>query len=311
MTFKWIFKAIVQKSISILPNSDKINFLFQKYITKGVTLNEPYFDDRIIHARNHIDSYRRLTNNPFPEKTLELGSGWYPVVPLYMYLSGCKEINSIDITKLINRERILLTIKMFLRYIQTNRLNAKADVFLPDRIESLTGILSGNISTEKELVEHLKFNYIIGDSRKTIFTDNYFDLIHSNNTFEHIDPLILKDILKEFFRIQKEASVLSHFIDLSDHFAHYDKDITIYNFLKFSDFKWKIIDNSIQPQNRMRLTDYKALYDSLGIKYEIIELREGDVNTLKSNKINKKFKDYSLNELAVSHCQFISTKKTY
>jgi ubiquinone/menaquinone biosynthesis C-methylase UbiE len=200
---------------------------------------------------------------------------------------------------------------MFIQYIHEGRLKDSNDIFLSERVSSLQEVLSKNKISEKEILEHLRFNYQIADARKTIYKDNYFDLIHSNNTLEHIEPLILKDILNEFKRIQKEESVLSHFIDLSDHFAHYDNSITIYNFLRFSDNQWKIIDNSLQPQNRMRLTDYKALYDSLGIKFEITELREGDVKVLQSVSINKKYKDYSMNELAVSHCQFISKKQNY
>ncbi len=58
------------------------------------------------------------------------------------------------------------------------------------------------------------------------------DFICSNNTFEHIPADILSAILREFKRVIKPGGLMSHFIDMSDHFAHFDSRITIYNFLE-------------------------------------------------------------------------------
>ena len=44
MIAKWQMKAIAQKAISFLPKKEKINYWFQKNITKGVTLTDEYFE---------------------------------------------------------------------------------------------------------------------------------------------------------------------------------------------------------------------------------------------------------------------------
>lgn len=54
---KWILKAIVQKTISFLPFKHRINYFFQKHITKGVNLGDEYFYDRLEHARQHLQNY--------------------------------------------------------------------------------------------------------------------------------------------------------------------------------------------------------------------------------------------------------------
>ena len=36
-------KAIVQKTISYLPYSNRINYIFQKYVTKGINRTDNYF----------------------------------------------------------------------------------------------------------------------------------------------------------------------------------------------------------------------------------------------------------------------------
>ena len=70
---KWKQKAIVQKIISYLPFSRKINFLFQKYVTKGVTLSDEYFYDRLGHVSGHIKSYQQYAENAIPANCLEIG----------------------------------------------------------------------------------------------------------------------------------------------------------------------------------------------------------------------------------------------
>ena len=99
---------------------------------------------------------------------------------------------------------------------------------------------------------------------------------------------------------------MSHFIDMSDHFAHSDKNITIYNFLQFSTKQWGFIDNKIQPQNRLRHIDFVKMYTELNIPITEEEVRVGDLVELEKTKVHIEFKDYSTEELAKSHCYLVS-----
>jgi ubiquinone/menaquinone biosynthesis C-methylase UbiE len=146
------------------------------------------------------------------------------------------------------------------------------------------------------------------DARKLVNVATHsIDLVHSNNTFEHVYPEILKDILREFARVTKKEGLQSHFIDMSDHFAHFDKSITIYNFLKYSCKTWdKIIDNNVQPQNRWRFAQFINLYHHLDIPVSDSIVRKGDLEALKTVKIHSEWKQYSSEELAISHCYIFS-----
>ena len=94
---------------------------------------------------------------------------------------------------------------------------------------------------------------------------------------------------------------MSHFIDMSDHFAHFDKSITIYNFLRFSERQWKWIDNIIQPQNRLRIFDYKRIFADLEIPITSDTVREGNLNELQSIPLSIEFSGAPLAELAITH----------
>ncbi|MEO5569815.1 MAG: class I SAM-dependent methyltransferase [Bacteroidia bacterium] len=307
---KWILKAIVQKTISFLPFKHRINFLFQKYVTKGLFLTDIYFEDRLIHASNHLKGYQKLSGKNIPAKALELGTGWYPVVPITLFLCGADEIHSIDVAELTNKDFLITTLVKYVHYLN-NPSKKKLFTGLPlinIRIKILNELLTKKDSTSlNEMLSSLNLKYKVTDATKTDYPSGYFDLVNSNNTFEHIYPEVLEKILLEFKRITKPiGGVMSHFIDLSDHFAHFDKTITIYNFLKFSDSKWKWINNSIQPMNRLRINDYLEIYRKLNIPVTQIQNRKFNIEEVKAVDVAEKYKRYSLEDLAVSHSYVFS-----
>lgn len=311
MIRKWHLKAIIQKTISFMPNGHKINHWFQKNITKGVYLGDEYFYDRLEHVKHHLSAFNKHCGTIEDKRTLELGTGWYPVIPFSFFLSGAAEINTVDISNLTNKEKLKDTIGRFIELIENDTLKQYIDA-KPERITVLKDIAKNfeTLSFE-DILAKMHIKYLLMDARNLKhLADNSIDLVHSNNTFEHVYPSILKDILKEFKRIVKKEGLQSHFIDMSDHFAHFDKSINIYNFLQYSNKAWdNVIDNSIQPQNRWRFPQFVALYNSLNIPLTDQEIRPGDIEAVKSLKIHPDFSKFSTEELAISHCYLYSKGK--
>ena len=303
---KWVLKAIIQKGISFLPFGHKVNFLFQKYITRGVNLSDQYFEDRLLHCKEHYRYFRQYCSS---EKFshLEIGTGWYPVVPLGMFLYGADSVTTIDLTRFMNETRFRTTLK---KYYDSHKAG-KLSVLLPSVAEERLRMLveeaeSPTCNSLGSFLEKFRIEYHVADARKVPFNDGSFDLITSNNTFEHIYPEALEGILLEFKRLCKKGGVMSHSIDLSDHFAHMDPGITIYNFLKYSEAEWKWIDNSIQPMNRLRIYDYREMYTKLSIPITLEINREFDLESYKKVKVNEMFSAHKAEENAVSHTRLIS-----
>ncbi len=301
----WRLKAVVQKTISYLPFSKKINYAFQKYVTRGVNLTADYFEDRLGHCRSHIEAFARHSPVVDGFLHLELGTGWYPVVPLGMFLCGARSIITVDLSRLMDRSKFLAAVKKYTEYQSQGKLKQLLPYMREERMARLQKLAAGDTSFE-ELLKRSGINYLVADARKLPLEKNSADLITSNNTFEHIYPDILKGILQEFKRISKKGGVQSHFIDMSDHFAHLDRSITIYNYLQFSPKQWGRIDNSIQPQNRMRITHYRKLYADLGIPINEEISRPGSIEDLRTVKIDNAFNGIPEKELAVSHALLVS-----
>ncbi len=304
---KWVLKAIVQKTISYLPFSHRINHLFQKYVTKGVHLSDEYFYDRLGHARDHLKGFHTYTGKTTPQSSLEIGTGWYPIVPISFFLVGADNIYSVDISFLTSKDRLHTTLQKFVVSNDSGALEHYITI-LPDRYRIVKNLLDSYDSlTLEDVLQALHITYLIEDARHLSLPDNSIDLVNSNNTFEHIHPDILIPIMKDFKRVvKKHGGIMSHFIDMSDHFAHFDKAINIYNFLQYSDKQWKWIDNTIQPLNRLRIYDYKKIYSDLQIPISEESFRDGNLHDLITISLADEFSDHPLVEIAKSHCHFIS-----
>lgn len=297
-----MLKAAVQKGISFLPAKQKVNYWFQKNITQGVKLTDEHFGYKVEHARDHITFFNKY-GNPGTDKTiLELGTGWYPIIPLFMYLTDSGKVISIDIQSWQSKDQHLTAIKKIQEWKVSGKLGTFLDQLKPERWKTLQAILDqpeayslGSINQE------IGLQVLIQDARQAEMATGSIDFICSNNTFEHIYPDVLSGILKEFKRVLRPDGVMSHFIDLSDHFAHFDASINVYNFLQFSEKDWQRIDNSIQPQNRLRMPAYRALYEKLDIPIIEESLRKGNVELLRQISIHEEFQDYSLEDLAITH----------
>ncbi|MCC7224177.1 MAG: class I SAM-dependent methyltransferase [Chitinophagales bacterium] len=306
---KWHLKAVIQKTISWLPYSQSVNFFFQKYVTKGVQLSDDYFTDRLQHAKHHINGYEKYTHleEGNMSHTLEIGTGWYPVVPVAMYLCGATQINTLDISSLMTRPNLITTLKKYQQYADQNLLTPYINP-LPERLAKLSELLlESPLLTLEQLLNRLQIRYLVADARQLPLPDGSIDLIHSNNTFEHIYPQLLLPILYELKRVARPISALqSHAIDMSDHFAHLDTKITIYNFLKFTEKQWACIDNNIQPQSRLRYSDYLKLFAQVQLPIVGTTYRPGDITQVKAMRLAEPYTSYSPQDLAISHCHIYS-----
>lgn len=303
---RWQLKAVVQKGASFLPFPHHVNFLFQKYVTKGVNLTDNYFTDRLEHANAHIRAFGRCSPGKKIAASLELGTGWYPVIPVSLFLHGVDRAYTVDVTEHCGAGNIVATLRMFRDYEERGKLGVYVEMQAERRKELLRLARKAEQLTQRELLDNLHIHYLVTDARRLPLPAQSVSLITSNNTLEHIYPEVLRQILLEFKRLAAEGCIMSHFIDMSDHFAHFDRSITIYNYLQYSKRQWKWIDNSIQPQNRLRISDYRRIYADLGIPITEELCREGSMDELSTVRVHQEFRAIPPRELAISHCLLVS-----
>ena len=110
--------------------------------------------------------------------------------------------------------------------------------------------------------------------------------------------------MKKAKRIIKKDGVAIHFIDLSDHFQHQDKSISGINFLRYSDEEWdNIAGSQFAYCNRLRASDYLALFEGLGFdvcRKEVREDKKARRNMEDGFMIDERFRDYNVDDLCVT-----------
>jgi SAM-dependent methyltransferase len=282
----WIAKAAVQKAISGLPRGwdHKANDFLRTHVTKGAGLSDQVFAERSTAAARHVEAGLSLRDQP----VLELGTGWYPVVPVALYLCGFSSVTSVDLVQHMNAEGISAVALRFIDLEDRDALRPLLPHAEPERIERLRRLVAG--TSRPPVPADVGLSLLTGDASELPFPDGYAGYIVSNSVLEHIYPDVLTPIFVEFRRLLRPDGCMSHAIDLSDHFSHLDAKITPYNFLRFSDSGWRLIDNSIQPQSRLRVDGYRYLFAETGWSSKSETTKPGDASLLHTIKLDGRFK---------------------
>jgi hypothetical protein len=260
----WLLKASTQKVISWLPRSNSLNYAFQKYVTKTVQLRPEWFDHKIDQAARHLRNWNNAEHQDRPRRALELGTGWHPVVPLALGLAGVDEVLSVDRSRLVRAANVGAVLRTFIEAADDGRLPQRLMVLRPDRLEIMRSLAAYPEVAPARLVD-AGVTFLVGDARSTGLPAASIDLFTSNNTLEHIPPDVLLDILLEMRRLAAHGAILSHFVDLSDHYSHFDSSLSPYNFLRYSESQWRLLNNGVMFQNRLRVSGYRRLFSAAGL----------------------------------------------
>src|SRR5205085_12372256 len=108
----WLLKAAVQGAISPLPGRDRLNHLLQRYLTGSVTLTDEVFERKRAQCHRHLESYR-AQHAALPRHVLELGTGWYPIVPIGLINAGVERVTTFDVNPLCDPPRARATLERF------------------------------------------------------------------------------------------------------------------------------------------------------------------------------------------------------
>lgn len=254
---KWILKAVIQKSISFLPASFEINYFFQKHISKRVLISDLFFETMLNHAKEIIEFSENHGFSFKGKSILELGTGWHPIVPIALILNGADSVVSIDLRSLIRKENLQELIQKFLNYHDSNRLVQFVKV--SDQRIKLLGSLTDSKLSISDILNALNIQTQVGDFNEMQFNKT-FDFTYSVNVLEHVQASITKDLANSFYQVSKKEAFAYHAIGVYDHFVHFDTKLSKFNYLKYSARAWQIIDNSIQPQNRLRISYFEKLF---------------------------------------------------
>lgn len=297
----WKIKGAIHKVLAAIPMGHSINELLQIFVTKSLELTTSRFENKLNDFKRHWGHYHSFSTQQVPPtRALELGSGWYPMTPIGLYLCGVDEIWTCDIAPLLKPSRIRLAMNKVVEYSDEGKLAAYWPDVIPSRIETLRHVAENKkLTTRDALLEPLGIRVLVRDARDLPLDTASVDIVTSYGVLMHIPEPILRGVLKEFRRVLKPGGVTSHWSDLCDLYSWGDSSISPLNFLQYSDAQWQKLQDPITPSNRLRASDYPRIFADCGLEVTEEILRRGDPKMIDGFVIADEFKKYGRDDLLV------------
>ena len=234
----WKIKSLIFSFIDYL-FLQKLLYFLQKYITKRSRINSLLYSPDWGMHKDTLIKYKTK------DIVFEFGAGKSLVQNLYLS-NFVKKQFIVDLYPMLDFELVDYERK---KLLETIKLRSRVKIKNP-----------------KDL-EHYGIYYIAPyDATKIHLSDMSIDACISTNTLEHIPKFDIILIFAELYRKLKDEGIVSLIIDYSDHYAHTDNNISLLNFLKYSQHQWKRYNHKIHLQNRLRHYEYIAIFEKIGFR---------------------------------------------
>ena len=214
------------------------------------------------------------------KSVIEIGSGWFPVMPYFMlYFGKVKEVSTYDLNRHFNKK-------------SSKRLN-----------ELFSSEYSVKIDSNPSSLYHLP-NQISYYPNTNLINSSLpdADLIFSRFVLEHVTPEDILLMHQKFKRELRPGTTIVHLISPSDHRAHTDTNLSLQDFLKYSEEEWKKKQTRFDYHNRLRLPQYLNIFEEaqmeiLNVVYDKPKVDSPSYKKFKSLQLHKDFKDFNEEEL--------------
>lgn len=297
----WKLKSALHRLISRLPYPRFWNELLQKYVTGSIRPTEKQCEAKVQDARRHLGAYRRHCPNPRDDfSVLDLGTGWSGALPASLALAGARQVWTCDVVPLLSCQRVWETFVHLVRLAERGVLQAHLPV-PPVRLDLLRRLtVDRQAGTAADLLGPLGVRVLVGDARAIALPDASCDLAVSVDCVNEIAEPVLAGILARFRTVLAPGGVLSLGLELGDLYSYFDRSITPFNFLRYTDEEWSRLDSPLTPQNRLRIADYRRLLRSAGFEVAEEQNTLGNPEDLDRFPLAPRFRAYPPDDLLVT-----------
>lgn len=306
----WRVKGVLQKVLSAVPGGSWINDRLQR------TVGELRHFDDVVDSKVVADwlvlaaHLRKLDRPPRGLVFMEVGTGWFPTLPLCFYLAGARACHTFDRNRHLNASE---TLRMARRL--KNHLKALADASLRPLFETEAAYAALQPAMDRgDAAELLRVAGIAyhapGDAAATGLPAESVDVAFSNSVMEHIPGETILAIFEEQRRILKPGGLSVHSVNCGDHYAYFDRTLNPVRYLTFSEREWRFWNNDLLYQNRLRPRDFLEAATGAGLELPLVEFkpRQELMERLPGLKIDPEFAAYPPEQLCCTSIDFVALK---
>jgi hypothetical protein len=257
----WKIKSAVQRGCACVPLvRQPLYLLMQRFcgqLTKGY--NYDFLLEEVVRL---IQLLPATGSEVVGARVMEVGTGWRIDAPLAFFLCGASKVITCDLSRYLQPQLVMKTVEYICEH--------------PDRMKQIFSPIADGPTIERRIamldrasdvetlmqVTGIEYHAPCDCSRMNL-PDHSVDLHYSYTVLEHIPPAVLVALLRESNRLISDQGLALHHIDLSDHFAQVDPNISMINFLRFSEPAWSRYSGTPWSyHNRLREFEYRDLYQT-------------------------------------------------
>jgi SAM-dependent methyltransferase len=268
---------LVQDVLSVVPKGEALNYLLQRHVTHGLPAPDGLFRMHVDEAERHLRVLREQGGEL--GVLYEFGAGWDLIGPLLMAREGIERQILVDIRRNVRMSLVQDTLRR-LGMRETTTLEALGIEYLAPR-----------------------------DARDTGLPAHSVDAVTSTFTLEHIPAADIAAILRESRRILRPGGLVSCAVDMKDHYSYFDGRLGPYHFLTVPDNRWRLVNPPLHHQNRLRLSDYRRLFQEAGLTIVDEEVRrptDAQREALAALELAPRFKGRPLEDLAALEVRLVA-----
>jgi SAM-dependent methyltransferase len=306
----WRLKAYVQKALSHVPAGERLHHLLQQ-LAGGLRAFGRECDRKVEDWSLMTKQLQAAGVEIQDSCFLEIGTGWYPTLPLCLYLGGASRVHTLDISRKLDRRLTRAMAQRLSLHLRT--------------ISGTTGISFQALERDHEaLLLALESHFDLGrvtrgvvaylapsDAGRTSLAESSVDVVFSNSVLEHMPPDVIRACFIEARRLLRAGGVMFHAVNCGDHYAYSDSRIGQLHYLRYSDHQWRRWNNRFLYQNRLRAVDFTRLAREVGFAIESDTSRATAqrLAELAATPVDASFSSYSAAELAVTSIDFVARKE--
>jgi SAM-dependent methyltransferase len=301
---RWLAKAALQKGLGTFPQGERLNYVFQRRVLRSLPAGDAALRQKFSRALQHLGAYEEHGPGvPAAEATFyEFGAGWDLAIPVAYALLGVGRQVLVDIRPSARVELVNDSLASYER--------------LRGELEGVAGRelrpLGGPISRLDELEDRFGIRYLAPcDARGTGLPAGSIEFVSSTDTCEHIPGADLAEIFRECFRLVRPGGAFSCRIDLQDHYAYFDRSLSRYHFLRYSDRAWSLVNSPLHHQNRLRSPEYLQLVRDAGFEL-VVEKPSGPSEEGRAElarlPLAERFRGFTPDELGVTVLSFVAVR---
>lgn len=198
------------------------------------------------------------------DRLLELGTGWYHWYSTVIGLFHDVDITLFDVCDNRQLRRLKHVFAQLDRVIDVEIRMSKEQ---RDRVHCILSAIA-DVKSFDELYQLLRREYILNpNGTLDHFANGSYDAIFSGDVLEHVQEDILQQYTQDFYRLLKPGGYSMHLIGLTDHLYRYDHAVSVKNYLRYTDEKWKRhFENKVQYINRIQRPEWLKLFGDAGLK---------------------------------------------